>query len=349
MRIGAIAESVRERLAVMLRIGPRPLLETHATLLLAQSMMVGTKVGLFEALAETPLTPAELATRCGLDARATGALARVLAATDYLRGRADGRYELTNDARTWLLADSPRSLADNLRFRFIECDWIARLEGFVRSGRPLDIHNEMIPAQWDLYQRGMRALATVQAREVTWRTPIPRHARTLLDIGGAHGLFAVALCRHHPRLRATILDLPEAVAWAAPLLAREGMGDRVVHQAGDALDAELGSDCYDVIFIANVLHHFKAEQSQGLIERAAHALRPRGVLVIQELFALPTTRRPGQVAALADLYFALTSEAGTLSVDQLAAWQKAAGLRPRRPLRFVSFPGAGQQSAVKPK
>jgi hypothetical protein len=55
------------------------------------------------------------------------------------------------------------------------------------------------------------------------------------------------------------------------------------------------------------------------------------------------------VAALADLYFALTSESGTLSVDDLAAWQRDASLKPRRPIRFLSFPGAGQQNAVKPR
>ena len=71
--------------------------------------------------------------------------------------------------------------------------------------------------------------------------------------------------------------------------------------------------------------------------------------MIQELFALSSTRRAGQVAALADLYFALTSKSGTLSVEDLAAWQREAGLKPRRPVRFVSFPGAGQQNAVKPR
>ena len=43
MRIGAVGENLLERLAVRLRLGPRPLLETHATLLLAQALMVATK------------------------------------------------------------------------------------------------------------------------------------------------------------------------------------------------------------------------------------------------------------------------------------------------------------------
>ena len=80
----------------------------------------------------------------------------------------------------------------------------------------------------------MRSLASTLAREAVLRTPVPRGARAMLDIGGSHGFFAVALCRRHPGLRAEILDLPEAVAQAAPILAREGLGDRVVHRIGDA-------------------------------------------------------------------------------------------------------------------
>jgi SAM-dependent methyltransferase len=349
MRIGPIGENLLERVAILLRLGPRPLLETHGTLLLARSLMVATKVGVFEALAASPLTPGDVASRCGTDARATAKLLAVLDATGYLRSVADGRYALAKDARTWLLAGGAHSLHDNLLFRFVEWDWIARLEGFVRSGDPLDIHAEMSAVEWELYQKGMRSLAGALVREVVLRTPVPRGARTMLDIGGSHGFFSVALCRRHRGLRAEILDLPRAVAEAAPILAREGLGDRVVHKAGDALTDDLGEAAVDLVFVSNLLHHFEHGQSRELIRRAAHALRPGGVLVIQELFALPAHRRAGQVAALADLYFALTSRAGTLSLDAIAGWQREAGLKPRRPLRFVSFPGAGQQNAIKPR
>ena len=349
MRIGPVAENLLERVAILLRLGPRPLLETHGTLLLAQALMVATKVGVFEALAAAPLTPGEVAARCGTDERATAKLLGVLEATGYTRTAAEGRYALTNDARRWLLEGSAHSLHDNVLFRFVEWEWIGRLERFVVTGEPLDIHAEMSGEQWNLYQRAMRSLAGSLAREVVLRTPVPRGARAMLDVGGSHGFFSVALCRRHPALRAEILDLPEAIAEAAPMLEREGLGGRVAHRAGDALTEDLGTEAFDLVFISSLLHHFEPAQSQDVVRRAARALRPGGVLVIQELFALSSTRRPGQVATLADLYFALTSESGTLSVDELAAWQKEAGLRPKRPVRFVSFPGAGQQSAVKPR
>ena len=46
----------------------------------------------------------------------------------------------------------------------------------------------------------------------------------------------------------------------------------------------------------------------------------------------------GQLGAFFDLYFGLTSESGTWTLAEMAAWQVAAGLVPRRqpfPLRFV--------------
>ena len=349
MRIGPIAENLLEFAAVLLRLGPRPLLETHSALLLAQALMVATRVGLFEALGESPLTVSQTASRCGTDERATARLLRVLEATRYVRASNDGRYAVTADARGWLLEGSPHSLHDNVLFRFVEWEWVGRLEEFVLSGRPLDIHTEMTGDQWALYQRGMRSLAGALAREVALRTPVPRGASAMLYIGGSHGFFAVALCRRHPGLRAQILDLPEAVSQAAPILAREGLGDRVVHRVGDARTAELGIGTYDLILISNLIHHFDEAESRAMIRRAAGALRPGGLLVIQDFFPPSSTRRAGQTAALLDLYFALTSESGTRSFEELAAWEKGAGLAPRRPLRFLTFPGAGQQNAAKPR
>ena len=348
MKIRPVAENLLERLAILLRLGPRPLLETHGTLLLAQALMVATKVGVFEALAAGSLTAAEVASHCGTDERATAKLLSVLEATGYVRN-ADERYTLTKDARRWLLEGSARSLHDNVLFRFVEWEWIGRLERFVQTGEPLDIHTEMSSEQWEAYQRGMRSLAGAFAHEVVLRTPVPRGARAMLDLGGSHGFFSVALCRRYPRLCAEILDLPGAVKQAAPILAREGLGDRIAHRAGDALTEDFGEEAFDLVFISSLLHHFEPAQSRDVVRRAARALRPGGILVIQELFALSSARRVGQVATLADLYFALTSKAGTLSVKDLADWQREADLRPKRAVRFLSFPGAGQQNAVKPR
>ena len=169
----------------------------------------------------------------------------------------------------------------------------------------------------------------------------------MLDVGGAHGSYSAALCRRHRRLRATILDLPEAVEAAAPLLAAQGMGERVVHCAGDARTHDYGEATYDVIFAAQVLHHFDDATNRDLMRRFARALRPGGWVVVQEIERADARDAPAQVGALGDLYFAMLSDSGTLAFSQIAAWQEGAGLQPKKPTRLFTLPGTGQQAARK--
>src|SRR5262249_28102324 len=157
--------------------------------------------------------------------------------------------------------------------------------------------------QWGLYQRGMRARITdLMVRLVTRRLPVPRGAREMLDLGGSHGYWSVKICRRYPNLRATVLDLPAAIQHAAPLLAREGMGDRVAHRAGDALTVEFGTASYDIVFMAALAHHFDAATNQALMRRVAHALRPGGIVAVLEHLGQDRSGKINQYGGLLGLY-----------------------------------------------
>jgi len=123
----------------------------------------------------------------------------------------------------------------------------------------------------------------------------------------------------------------------------------VVHRAGNALTDDLGTETWDVIFIAQLLHHFDDATNRELARRVARALRPGGVFVVQELIRPTSPKQAGQTGTLLDLYFALTSQSGTWSYDEIADWQRQAGLEPQRPIRFQTVPGMGQQVAAKPR
>jgi len=88
--------------------------------------------------------------------------------------------------------------------------------------------------------------------------------------------------------------------------------------------------------------------NRDLVKRCARALRSNGSLVIEELDRFQSHREVGELGALSNLYFAATSEAGTWSVQEIAQWQREAGLLPRKPIRLLTAPGAGVQAAVKP-
>jgi SAM-dependent methyltransferase len=346
MRFGLKADNPAEWLVAPLNVAPRPLIETQMAYTLARVIMAGAELGVFDTLAGGPASAAEVAERCGTDAAATEKLLFALAATDYVRYR-DGRYELTKTARKWLVSDSPECLTDKLRFQRHEWEIMGRSEEYVRTGKPLELHAMPGGELWESYQRGMRAMAGAFSTEAVRRLPMPNGARDLLDIGGSHGYYSVALCRRHEGLRAVVLDLPEAVEHAAALLAAEGMGDRVVHWASDALRDDLGEEAWDVVMIAQLVHHFSDEQNRELAARVARALRPGGVYAILDAFRPATPGEAGQVGAMLEFYFALTSQSGTWSPQEMAGWQRSAGLEPRSPIRFRTAPGAGIQAAFK--
>jgi len=169
----------------------------------------------------------------------------------------------------------------------------------------------------------------------------------MLDVGGSHGLFSVALCRRYPDLTATVLDLPEAIEHAAPLLAAEQMGERVVHRAGNVLTDDLGKEAWDLILVSQFVHHFDEKTNRELVCRLAGALCPGGVLAIMEVPRPASPGAEGQTGALLDLFFAVTSESGTWSLEELTDWQREAGLEPHKPIRLKSGPATHIQAAAK--
>src|SRR5438270_259154 len=110
---------------------------------------------------------------------------------------------------------------------------------------------------------------------------------------------------------------------------------------------DLGDEDWDVVMIVQLVHHFSDEQNRELAARVARALRPGGVYAIMDAFRPKTPGEAGQVGAMLEFYFALTSQSGTWTPEEMADWQRAAGLSPKRPIRFRTTPGAGIQAAVK--
>ena len=307
MKLDVIQETLPERLAMRAGLVPRPFFHTLLAAGMARALQVAVKLDVFETLDESAMTSEEVAGRIGTHPYPTGKLLNALIGMGYL-GLEGGRYSLTTDARKWLVGGSPSSLRDwILEQEFIEWRALDRLQDLLRTGTALDLHADLGEKEWALYQRGMRNIAGLSAGELARRVPVPRGARDMLDVGGSHGYHSVVLCRRHPGLRSTVLDLPEAVKNAAPLLEKEGMGDRVVHRVGDASTDDFGVETFDLVYTANLVHHLEAEENRNLARRVARALRPGGHYVIVDSVRPRSPKEAGQIGTLGDLFFALTS------------------------------------------
>jgi ubiquinone/menaquinone biosynthesis C-methylase UbiE len=346
MKVRAVPEGLFERLVTLAGLAPVPIVDTFHAVIAARAIMVATKLCVFDALAPQPLSAHEAAGQLGVDAGALGKLLNVLTATGYLRVRG-GRYAPTRLARTWLLRDSPRSLHDNMLLRFLEWQAIEATEDFVRTGNALDVHDRIGGEEWGVYQRGMRSLARLSAGEVARRVRLPVGATAMLDIGGGHGTYSAAFCRRNPSLHATVIDLSPAVESAEPILAEEGMGGRVVLRSGNAFTEDLGENAWDLIFMSHFVHHFHEAANAQMLRRAGRALRADGVVAILDMLR-PSSSDMGQTGALLDLYFAITSNAGTWSRAEITHWFEEAELRPGKVIRLRSAPDIVVLTATKP-
>lgn len=329
MRLGIVPDNSLERLALLSGMLPSGIFECWFGMMLARTVMAATKLDVFESLAAGPLTAEEVAERCGTNPRATGKLLNALLGVGCVQIRG-GKYSLSRSARSWVLKDGKNSFRDQNLMHYLEWRWWEHCEEYVRTGKPLRVHQTMTDEEWGIYQRGMRSGIEIPAQWVARHLPLKGTARQMLDIGGAHGYFSVAICRRHPRLRSVILDLPEAIRHAAPLLAKEGMGDRIVHRVGNALTEDLGTEVYDLVFMAALVHHFDDGTNRQLMQRIARALRPGGLVAIWEPVRQGPSGKIRQIGALFDLFFGLFSAAGTWSAAEIAAWFREAGLKSQK-------------------
>ena len=81
-------------------------------------------------------------------------------------------------------------------------------------------------------------------------------------------------CRHYPQLKSIILDLPEAVGCAAPLLASENIGECIMHRPGNPRTDDLGEISVDIVFLSQFVHHFSGRQNRAAMSRIAHRYVP---------------------------------------------------------------------------
>ena len=329
MKLGIVPENLLERFAITSGMLPPGIFESWFGIMLSRTIMVATKLNIFEALAAGPLTSNEVAQRCNTHPLATEKLLNALVGLECLRVKGD-RYALRRSLRAWILKDGKHSFRGQMLLHFLEWRWWEHCEEYVRTGEPLSVHQTMTHEEWGIYQRGMRSGIEMPADWIAKHLQLPRTAQDMLDIGGSHGYFSVAICRRYPRIRSTVLDLPQAIQYAAPLLAEEGMGDRVVHRVGNALTDDLGTNAFDLVFLASVVHHFDEATNREFMRRIARALRPGGIVAIWEPLRQDRTGKIRQIGGLLDLFFGFFSKAGTWTAAEVTDWFCGAGLEPRK-------------------
>ena len=345
MRLSLRGDNPTERLALIAGLVPDAAAEAWAGMALSGVLVAAVRTGLTARLAGPPATAAQLAADLDLDPRPAQLLLDCLRSAGHVTCR-DGRYQLSRSSRRWLDPAAALSVG-----RFVDAAgdyaaWWSGLTDVTRGAAPAGHHDA--PADdpyWRRYITGQFELARLSASEVAKKLPLGRAPRSVLDIGGGHGWYSAELCRRHPQLAATVLDLPGSAAIGREIIAQAGLADRVRFREGDATTADLGGG-YDAVLCFNLVHHVSHEQAASLLARARDALAPGGSVAVMDVFAEPAGRSSA-AANFLGLFMYLSSGAQVYTPAQLHDWLRAAGFAAARKIPVRRLPGQAVYVARK--
>lgn len=226
-----------------------------------------------------------------------------------------------------LVSGAPHDLTRAIRYnRDVYSAW-GRASEFVRSGKPVeapDIHLGEDKARTRRFVMSMHGRALGIGREVIPLLDL-KDCRTVLDLAGGPGTYAVLMAEAHPQLSCVTVDLPGVSVVAAELVAESDVSSRVTCRAGDYHTDAYEPEAYDAVTIFGALHQESPVQIKAILCRAYTALKPGGSLYVLDMMTDATHTAPA-FSALFALNMALTTENGwVFSDEELKGWMKESG------------------------
>jgi SAM-dependent methyltransferase len=304
---------------------PDPFLDSFTGLVAARAVSTAVMLGVFEALHEAHAQAGELAERLGLDPLGAETLLTTLATLGYVDSE-DGRFRNTPVSDRLLVRESPESIATFVGEQ-ADLHWqvLDLLPDVLRTGRPYAMHEERHDdsERWEAYIRGLFEISRPEHDASAALVPVEEPSR-LVDVAGGHAGFSMAMCRKHPGLRATVLDLPPSAAVGRRIVEEEGFADRIEFREGDVFELGLGEDL-DVVSIFNLVHHLPEERNAELCRMARAALAPGGCLVIGDSARPEPGESVSEHGAISSLLFYAWSHSRNFTPSEIRGWMEAAG------------------------
>jgi SAM-dependent methyltransferase len=320
------------------QVSPESILRVASGFMAAKHLFAASELGVFEALADAPATLDALAARTGLTRRAARISADAMVALGLLERDGD-LYRNGAAAAQYLAGRTPGDLRPLLRFwdTISYPTWEALAEA-LGSGPPRQVF-DLDEAQQEIVSAGIEAILAGPAHALPEVVDLSAHRR-LLDVGGGTGSWSIAAVRRHPKLHATVFELPVTAEIARARITDAGMADRVAVVAGDAMAEDLPTG-HDVFLLANLIHYWSPADNLALLRRVRAATPAGGRLLLADFWTDPTHTQPLQAALMAGEFAVHLQDGDVYSVEEVRGWLPEAGWR------FVDhLPLAGPQSVI---
>jgi hypothetical protein len=300
----------------------------------SQILYAGVKLGIFDALADTPKAARAIAEHLDLDPPLCYRLLRALGSLDLLQEDSHRGFALTaagdllrrDHAQTLrgvaLLEEGPEHYAlwKHLPPMIRDGKQNAFIREFGRTGFEHAAHD---PAYAGVFNDAMSSFSSFQTAWVLEALDAYDFSSIthLCDIGGGHGHLLCSVLAKHPHLRGTVLERAsvienEALLWAAKL----DVGDRCTYAAGDMFATVPAADAY---LMKLILHDWNDEECARILTSMSRACSPGArVFIIEHVVPGPDTPH---FAKLFDIHMMCWGTGRERTVEEYAALLERAG------------------------
>jgi hypothetical protein len=296
--------------------------ELRASVEPALALLAGMQLDVFTILRERDLSAEQVASQIGCDA---GRLSRLLYALAHigLLEVTGGRFRNGIEATEVLVDGKPGFIGR--AHELIAKVWAANLNTAesIRTGRPIAEHDfsKACPEETAAFLRGPGPLAF--GRTLAEMLDLSR-AESVIDIGGGAGTVLAGLKERWPHLKATLLELPEVIVHAGPILAEHQAGE-VMLETGDILRGP-ALHKHDIAILRAVIQVLSPADAELAILNTAQSLRHGGEAIIGGWGILDDDRLGPANGVFVNLTFLnLYRDGEAYTESQYRQWMKGAG------------------------
>ena len=304
---------------------------------LSRVFVTALDLDLFTCMGQRFWTPKALARTLNASERGVEILLRNLKTAGLLKQRGMS-YGVEKLGRTFLNRKSPAYQGAYLDLLHRQWENWVQLAKAIRTGKPIeqersDDSEYRRSFTWAMHQRSLKP-----AKQVAAQLDLVE-VKTLLDVGGGPGTYALEFLKTNSALRAGIWDRPPALEVAKEIAQSLRHGKRLSYYPGDLFESPVPGK-FDVMWVSNVLHIFSPAENKTLFRKLKRALNPGGRILIQDAFLM---NKPGFDAAETNLFaitmLLFTPTGNTYGAQDVRQWLSACGLKKTRCLQLKKGTG----------
>lgn len=298
---------------------------------------------IFSKLSKSPMTFAEVCKSTGLSNRAANVLMTALRSMDMIVVDSEGKFCLSPISAEHLVSGGYFDVGGYVSL-VAEAPSVRAIAERLKTNKPAENRKEDTGAAF-IFRPGLESAMdqSDSARRLTMalagraKNVAPyladavdfSNSKTLLDIGGGTGIYAIACLQKNTHLKGIVWDRPQVLKVAAEMADEYGVKDRLQLIPGDMFTDSVPDA--DVMLMSNILHDWDEPECLKLMKRCAEKLPSGGRILVHDAFLKDDLSGPFALAMYSTALFTLT-EGRAYSAEEYRRWMLTVGLKPKAQL-----------------